>query len=70
VPAPDFAPAWSPDGRHIAFASWRSGSQDIYVYSLDTAEDAASVNITNTPDRNEDFPSWRARMVIIWHTVR
>ena len=53
--APDFSPSWSPDGRRIAFASWRDGNQDIYVFSLD---DQSVVNITNTPDRNEDFPVW------------
>lgn len=53
--APDFSPSWSPDGRRIAFASWRDGNQDIYVFSLD---DQSVVNITNTPDRNEDYPVW------------
>ena len=57
-PAPDFSPAWSPDGRRIAFVSWRDGNQDIYVFSLDNPTDAASVNVTNTPDRQEDYPSW------------
>lgn len=27
----DYAPVWSPDGRHIAFASAREGSLDVYV---------------------------------------
>ena len=27
----DITPVWSPDGRAIAFGSWRSGYQDIYV---------------------------------------
>jgi TolB protein len=60
-PAPDFSPAWSPEpsGRRIAFVSWRNGNQDIYVYSLDRADDTTSVNITNTPSRQEDYPSWR-----------
>ena len=53
--APDFSPAWSPDGRRIAFTSWRDGNQDIYVFSLD---DQSVVNVTNTPDRNEDFAVW------------
>ncbi len=27
----DISPMWSPDGRSIAFSSWRSGYQDIYL---------------------------------------
>jgi TolB protein len=57
-PAPDFSPSWSPDGRRIAFVSWRDGNQDIYVFSLDNPVDAASVNLTNTPTRQEDYPAW------------
>lgn len=53
--SPDFSPAWSPLGRQIAFVSWRDGSQDIHIFSLDTFE---TINITNTPDRDEDFPAW------------
>src|SRR5690606_17216375 len=57
-PEPDFSPAWSPDGRRIAFVSWRDGSQDIYVVSLDDPRDEAAINITNSPGRNEDHPAW------------
>jgi TolB protein len=53
--ASDFSPAWSPDGRQIAFASWREGNQDIYIFSFDTQE---VYNLTNTPSRHEDYPSW------------
>lgn len=57
-PGPDFSPAWSADGRRIAFVSWRDGNQDIHVFSLDDPRDAAVVNITNTPGRQEDHPAW------------
>ncbi len=55
---PDFSPAWSPDGRTIAFISWREGNQDIFLFSLDDPRDEAVVNLTNTPDRDEDYPAW------------
>ncbi len=55
--APDFAPAWSPDGRYIAFVSYREGNKDIFIYSLDKSEQEA-VNLTHSPDRDEDHPTW------------
>lgn len=30
----DYAPVWSPDGNHLAFASEREGSMDVYVTTL------------------------------------
>jgi hypothetical protein len=56
--APDFSPVWAPDFRRIAFVSWRDGNQDIYIFSLDNPSDSASVNLTNTPARQESFPAW------------
>ncbi|MCA0453244.1 MAG: hypothetical protein LCI00_04640 [Chloroflexi bacterium] len=57
---PDFAPAWSPvnNGRQIAFVSWRNGNQDIYIFSLDNPVDSASINVTNTSNRQENYPAW------------
>ena len=33
-PAQDTAPAWSPDGRRLAFVSTRDGGSDIYVLAI------------------------------------
>jgi Tol biopolymer transport system component len=50
----DFAPAWSADGRHIAFAS--SGSDvDIWVM---TARGKHARNVTNDPNNPDLDPSW------------
>ena len=57
-PAPDFDPVWSPGGREIAFVSWRDGNQDIYILSLDDPTEQLAVNLTNTPDLNEEYPAW------------
>jgi Tol biopolymer transport system component len=38
-PAPDIRPAWSPDGRRLAFSSKRGTTYDIYVKTLDVLED-------------------------------
>jgi hypothetical protein len=54
---PDIEPAWGPGGRTIAFSSWRTGDQDIYILSLDASGgDSLALNLTNTPDINEDYP--------------
>ncbi len=60
-PAPDYAPVWSPDGRHIAFTSLRSGNQDIFLVSLDDVRDEAAVNLTQSPDRQEDDPAFHPK---------
>jgi len=46
-PSDDFAPEISPDGREVAFHSWRGrGSRDIYVMPLDGGP---VQRVTNTP---------------------
>ncbi len=53
-PADDVMPAFSPDGKTIAFASDRSGNWDIYTVSVDGG---STVQITNDAD-HELHPTW------------
>ena len=50
----DWNPAWSPDGKRIAFTSSRAGNQEIYVMDADGGNQR---NLTNNP-RHDDNPSW------------
>jgi Tol biopolymer transport system component len=52
--ANDFSPDPSPDGRAVAFHSFRSGSRDIYVLPLDGGP---VQQVTSTP-RQEAQPDW------------
>lgn len=49
-------PAWSPDGRWLAFQANWSGNNDIFVANLSTRE---VVQLTFTKD-SEEMPSWSA----------
>jgi Tol biopolymer transport system component len=50
----DFFPAWSPDGRRIAFASDRSGNRDIYVMDRNGR---ALRRLTRGPGEDR-WPAW------------
>ena len=51
----DTAPAWSPDGSKIAFVRNANGNADIFVMD---ANGTNQVDVTNTPDADEDRPAW------------
>lgn len=53
-PAPDVQPAFSPDGKRIAFCSTRSGTWDIYIMDTDGKN---TEQITHTPAQ-EMHPSF------------
>lgn len=53
-PRSDFEPAWSPDGKRIAFASNRSGNLDIYTFNL---EDGSLVQLTDS-GYSDRAPAW------------
>jgi TolB protein len=52
--AEDGAPAWSPDGKKIAFESSRDGNWEIYVMNSDGS---AQIRLTNNPARDLR-PAW------------
>jgi TolB protein len=53
-PADDFLPAWSPDGKEIAFYSFRTGNRDLYVMS---ADGRSLRQLTNHPAQDR-YPDW------------
>jgi TolB protein len=53
-PSDEFAPDLSPDGRAIAYHSWRTGTRDIEVKPLDGGP---VERVTDTPAQ-ESYPVW------------
>ncbi len=51
------SPAWSPDGRLIAFSSDKAGSPDIYIHDLDSQSNR---RVTTLPSSAEYDPAWSA----------
>ncbi|GEM_PF-2325872 len=52
--AAEIDPAWSPDGKHVAFASDRNGNYDIFVMS----DDGADVRQLTSDSMDERHPRW------------
>jgi Tol biopolymer transport system component len=55
-------PTWSPDGTRIAFAVSMGGTTpfgdpDYDVFVMD-ADGTDAINLTNSPDSNEGYPTW------------
>jgi TolB protein len=53
-PTRDEDPAWSPDGRKIAFVSRRDGQREVYVMN---ADGSGQRNLTRNPGR-DNAPAW------------
>jgi TolB protein len=56
-PAADFAPAWSPSGRQIAFVSNRTGENEIWLADLDRIADRFR-DVSQDPQSNDTYPAW------------
>jgi Tol biopolymer transport system component len=50
-------PDWSPDGTKIIFQAQEVGENDSDIYVV-TLANGQILNLTNTPDRSEQFPRW------------
>jgi Tol biopolymer transport system component len=57
APGTDGGPAWSPNGRSIAFTSARSGEGDLYVLDVDRI-DGPPKQLTSKEDTSELFAAW------------
>ena len=53
-PDADFDPAWSPDGRRIAFRTHRDGNEEVYVMNADGSEQR---NASRSPG-GDYSPAW------------
>ncbi|MGN0232814.1 MAG: S41 family peptidase [Bacteroidaceae bacterium] len=62
-PAYDTEPYWSPDGKHIAFSSDRSGSMDVYVMA---AEGGPAKRLT-THSTTETVTGWLDNSTILFN---
>jgi len=62
----DFDPAWSPDGRQIAFRSMRDGNNEVYVMS---ANGSRQRNVSR--DGADDWgPAWISSGQMLWNCAR
>ncbi len=65
-PATESRPLWSPDGKHLAFISNRTGNGDVYVYAFATGE----VRRLTWDDEVEQLNAWSedGRWIYFFHS--
>lgn len=68
TPGSDFDPAWSPDGRRIAFASERDGQKEIYALTVASGTVVRLTTSTSGVDNMQ--PSWSPDGKWIVYTVK
>ncbi len=69
-PGTDGGASWSPDGRHIAFTSARTGQGDLYLLDVGSLEKTPK-QLTGDPTASELFASWSpdsTSLVFVGHT--
>ena len=69
APGTDGGPAWSPNGRFIAFTSSRTGQGDVYLLSVESIE-LSPKRLTSNPQESELYLSWApdsSRLVYVAH---
>ncbi|MCB9762930.1 MAG: PD40 domain-containing protein [Alphaproteobacteria bacterium] len=68
-PGADGGPAWSPDGKHIAFTSARTGQGDVYLLRVDDLA-APPRQLSDDPTSSEVYVTWSpdsARLAWVGH---
>jgi Tol biopolymer transport system component len=55
-PEDEFDPAFSPDGKKIAFQSDRDGNEDIFMIN---ADGTGQINLTKLSPKNDTQPDWQ-----------
>jgi TolB protein len=52
------SPTWSPDGRWLAFTSYREGTSDLYIVNSDTNSSGFGETPLTTDNSTDDTPDW------------